>query len=176
MKIFDKLSKIQLLAMDVDGVLTNGYIVISNNGYESKCFNIKDGLGIKLIQNIGVIVAIITRKSSNNIITSRFFKLGVKEIFQGQKNKLNAFQKLKQKYDLNNYQIGYIGDDLPDLPIIKKAGFSAAPKDSISLVKNSVDYVCRNYGGQGAVREVCDLVLDSKGLLSKTINNYIYKA
>lgn len=170
--INQKLSMIRLLILDVDGVLTDGKIIFSNDGNESKHFNVKDGLGIKLLQQAGIEVAIITGKASE-IVATRFKNLGVKEIFQGQKNKLAAFEQLQQKHKLNQNQIAYIGDDLPDLAVIEKSGFSAAPKDAMTIVSDTVDYVCKYDGGQGAVREVCDLLLCAKGLLSQIINDYM---
>ena len=170
--INQKLSNIQLLVLDVDGVLTDGKIILSNDGNESKHFNVKDGLGIKLVQKIGIKVAIITGKSSE-IVATRFSKLGIKEILQGQENKLAAFKQLQQKYQLNHSEIGYIGDDLPDIAVMKKSGFSAAPQDAIAIVKNTADYVCKNSGGQGAVREICDLLLSTRELLNGIVNDYM---
>ena len=167
-----KLSKIRMLVLDVDGVLTDGKIIISNNRDESKHFNVKDGLGIKLIQQAGIKVVIITGKSSR-IVTIRCSRLGIKDILQNQKNKLVAFQQLKQNYQLNRNDICYIGDDLPDLAVMKQSGFSAAPQDAIKYIKSAADYICNKKSGQGAVREVCDLLLSAKGLLHKIINDYM---
>ena len=169
--ISKKLYNIRMLVLDIDGVLTDGKIIISNND-EAKHFNVKDGLGLKLIQQAGIKVVIITGKSSR-IVTIRCSQLGIKNILQDQKNKLVAFQQLQQNYHLNQNDIGYIGDDLPDLAVMKKSGFSAAPQDAIEYIKNTADYICKNKSGQGAVREVCDLLLSSKGLLHKIINDYM---
>lgn len=162
---------IQLLILDVDGVLSDGYIILDNQGNELKNFDVKDGLGMLLLQKSGVKIAIITGKSSQ-IVKDRFTALGIEDIFQGQKNKIAAYNQLKIKYRLQDSEIGYIGDDLPDLPLIKIVGFSAAPKDGVKFIRQSVDYVCKHKGGRGAVREICELILEDKGLLDKVYNDF----
>lgn len=168
----NNLKNIKLLILDVDGVLSDGRIVLGNDGNELKFFDVKDGLGILLLQKFGIKVAIITGKSSN-LVQERFENLGIVDIYQGQKNKLVAFANLKEKYSLSDCEVAYMGDDLPDLPIIKKVGFSASPKDAVFEIKNTVDYICENLGGRGAVRELCDIILHSKGLSSKIISDFI---
>jgi 3-deoxy-D-manno-octulosonate 8-phosphate phosphatase (KDO 8-P phosphatase) len=162
----------KLLILDVDGVLTDGRIVLGNDGEELKFFNVKDGLGIKNIQKLGIKVAIITGKSSE-IVAKRMQSLGVDDIYQGQKNKLEAFQELLAKYNYKECDVGYMGDDLPDAPLLEKSGCAFIPWDANKLLYELVDYRCELKGGQGAVREVCDLIYEAKGLSSKILNDYL---
>ncbi|MFZ9036092.1 MAG: KdsC family phosphatase [Francisellaceae bacterium] len=169
----NRLKKIQLLVLDVDGVLSDGRIILSNEGDELKNFDVKDGLGLVLLQKFGIKTAIITGKSSA-IVDRRFKALGFSDIYQGQKNKIKAFEDLRAKYGLRHENIAYIGDDLPDLPLISVAGFSASPADAISFVKEKTDYSCQHKGGRGAVREVCEMILMAKGLMDKIREDFIH--
>ena len=172
MMMSSKLKKLKLLILDVDGVLTDGRIILGNDGEELKFFNIKDGLGIKNIQKLGIKVAIITGKSSR-IVANRMQGLGVSDIYQGQNNKLEAFQTLIEKYNYKECEVGYMGDDLPDAPLLKRSGCAFIPLDANKLLYELVDYRCELRGGQGAVREVCDLIYEAKGLSSKILNDYL---
>ncbi|MED7819574.1 MULTISPECIES: KdsC family phosphatase [unclassified Francisella] len=170
----NKLEDIKLLVLDVDGVLTDGKIIISNDGNEYKNFNVKDGLGIVLLQKLGLKIAVITGKSSR-IVEDRLISLGLdpEDIFQGQKNKLKAYELLKEKYNLKNENIAYIGDDLPDINLMNKVGISAAPADSLDIVKDYADYVCHKKGGDGAVREFCEYLIKYLGLYDKVIKDFV---
>ncbi|AJC48910.1 HAD-IIIA family hydrolase [Allofrancisella guangzhouensis] len=165
---------IRLAIFDVDGVMTDGKIILSNDGNETKLFDVKDGLGLVLLQKVGMKVAIITGKESQ-IVINRFTSLGfdIDDIFQGQKNKVSAYQALKKKYQLDDSHIAYMGDDLPDIVIMKQAGISAGPSNCIDLVKDYCDYVCQNKGGAGAVREFCEYLLKHCGYYNKIIESYI---
>ncbi|QIV94322.1 KdsC family phosphatase [Allofrancisella frigidaquae] len=165
---------IRLAIFDVDGVMTDGKIILSNDGNETKLFDVKDGLGLVLLQKVGIKIAIITGKESQ-IVINRFTSLGVdiEDIFQGQKNKVSAYQALKEKYQLDDCNVAYMGDDLPDIVLMKQAGISAAPSNCIDLVKNYSDYVCQNKGGTGAVREFCEYILKHLGCYNEVIENYI---
>ncbi|QIW10252.1 HAD-IIIA family hydrolase [Francisella sp. LA112445] len=173
MKI-NKSKNIRLLILDVDGVLTDGKIIISNDGNEYKNFNVKDGLGLVLLQKLGLKVAIITGKSSQ-IVADRFTSLGLRseDIFQGQKNKLKAYEILKERYNLGDENIAYIGDDLPDITLMNKVGVSAAPADSIDIVKNYADYVCYHNGGDGAAREFCEYLIKQLGFYDKVLKDFV---
>ncbi|WP_150468232.1 KdsC family phosphatase [Francisella sp. SYW-9] len=170
----NKSKNIKLLILDVDGVLTDGKIIISNDGNEYKNFDVKDGLGLVLLQKLGLKVAIITGKSSQ-IVADRFTSLGLrsKDIFQGQKNKLEAYNILKERYALEDQYIAYMGDDLPDISLMNKVGVSAAPADCIDIVKSYADYVCHHKGGDGAVREFCEYLIKHLGLYDKVINDFV---
>nr|WP_187986003.1 HAD-IIIA family hydrolase [Francisella marina] len=167
-------NSIKLVIFDVDGVLTDSRIIISNDGNEFKNFNVKDGLGIVLLQKLGIKVAIITGKESK-IVQQRLQSLGLDphDIYQGQKNKIKAYESLKNKYSLNDQNIAYMGDDLPDLVLMNKVGLSATPTDSISVVKEYANYVCQNNGGNAAVREFCDYIIKQSGFYDKVIKDFI---
>ncbi|AIT08662.1 3-deoxy-D-manno-octulosonate 8-phosphate phosphatase [Candidatus Francisella endociliophora] len=170
----NNLKDIKLLIFDIDGVLTDSKIIISNDGNEFKNFNVKDGLGLVLVQKLGIKIAIITGKESK-IVQDRLTKLGVdpEDIFQGQKNKLKAYESLKVKYSLQDQNIAYMGDDLPDLILMNKVGLSATPVDSISIVKKYSNYICKSRGGDGAAREFCDYIIEQLGLYDKVIDDFV---
>jgi len=158
--IKSRLQKIKLLLLDVDGVMTDGGIYMSNSGDEFKKFNIQDGYGITKLRRTGIKLGIITGRISN-IVTKRAEELGITEVHQNLENKLEAYEKIKMKWKLSDEEIAYIGDDEFDLPVLERAGFSAAPSDAVSLVKKKVHFVCTRSGGNGAVREVIDLILQN---------------
>jgi len=151
------LSRIRLLVLDVDGTLTNSAMYYDNNGESFKKFNTKDGHGINLVKDMGIEVAIITGEDSG-IAVSRANKLGIKHCYLGVKNKKEVLHNLCARLNISFKETAYIGDDLNDLECLKAAGFSAAPADAVIEVKKSVMYICQCAGGEGAVREVCDLI------------------
>ncbi|MFT4693734.1 MAG: 3-deoxy-D-manno-octulosonate 8-phosphate phosphatase (KDO 8-P phosphatase) [Francisella sp.] len=165
---------IKLLILDVDGVLSDGKIIISNDGNEYKNFDVKDGLGLVLVQKLGMKVAIITGKSSR-IVADRLTSLGLDpdDIFQGQKNKLNAYKILKEKYLLKDSEIAYMGDDLPDITLMNKVGLSAAPADCVAIIKEYADYNCEHKGGNGAVREFCEYLMKQSGQYNAMLQSFI---
>jgi len=156
------LHPIKLLLLDVDGVMTDGGIYYSNAGDEMKKFNVQDGYGIAKLQRAGLTVGIITGRAST-IVKRRAEELGIQEVYQNFENKLDAYETIKKKFHYIDANIAYIGDDEFDLPVLKCAGFSAAPADAVSLVRKHVQYVCLRGGGHGAVREVIDLILKNQG-------------
>lgn len=160
--LFKKYHKIKLLICDVDGVLSNGLIFIGNNNEEFKSFHVHDGYGIRCLLSANIEVAIITGRCSK-IVENRANELGIKYCYQGVANKLEAFDSLLQKINVQYDEIAYIGDDLIDLPVMLKIGLSIAVKNAHPLLIPHVDYVTQNKGGLGAVREVCDLILFCKG-------------
>lgn len=156
--ISSRLKRIKLLLLDVDGVMTDGGIYYSNLGDEFKKFNIQDGYGIVKLQRTGVKIGIITGRISN-IVTRRATELGITEVHQNLENKIEAYDSIKAKWNLADAEIAYIGDDEFDLPVLEQVGFSAAPSDAVPTVKKRVHFVCTRNGGNGAVREVIDLIL-----------------
>jgi YrbI family 3-deoxy-D-manno-octulosonate 8-phosphate phosphatase len=156
-----KLKKIKMLVSDVDGVLTDGGAYYSDEGIELKKFNIRDGMGIVLLQKAGFRVAIVTTEKTK-IVERRAERLKVTDLHQGVINKVVAVEALMEKYSLTWQEVAFIGDDINDLPVLKKVGFSAAPANATDINKKVADYVCKNNGGHGAVREVCDLLLSIK--------------
>lgn len=156
------LARIRLFATDVDGVLTDGGMYYSESGDELKKFNTRDGMGIKLLQQAGLVTAFIT-KEKTAIVARRGEKLAVPEVHQGVADKLAVLGQLAAKYGLTLDQVAYIGDDVNDLDALQAVGFAAAPADGLPPVLKAADYVCRKKGGEGAVREVADLILKARG-------------
>lgn len=166
-----KASQIKLLICDVDGVLSNGHVIFSNSGEELKTFNIKDGLGIKLLQNHGVEVAIITGRESK-IVEKRCRELGINHVYQGKKDKVASFQDLCSKLNITGQQVCHIGDDLPDLPLFTLSLLGVCVADGHWFVKQKADWITQAKGGDGAVREISDLLLTSQGHLNDIHNGY----
>ena len=153
--------RVRLVAMDVDGVLTDAGMYYSESGDELKKFNTRDGMGIKMLQAAGLITAFITREKTA-IVERRGQKLAVPEVHQGVDDKLALLTTLAQKYGLTLEQVAYIGDDVNDLEALRAVGFSAAPADAMPSVLKAVHYICTKKGGEGAVREIADLILASR--------------
>jgi 3-deoxy-D-manno-octulosonate 8-phosphate phosphatase (KDO 8-P phosphatase) len=166
------LSKIKMLITDVDGVLTDGTIIISADGTESKKFNLLDGHGIKMWHRAGLATAFISgRDTSATSIRAR--QLNVDYVFQGCKKKLPAFEELLEKAGLSENQVAYIGDDLMDLPLVKRAALGVAVADSTGELKDAADYVTIAQGGAGAVREVIEYILKDTGKWQELIQRYM---
>lgn len=157
-----KLAAIRLLLLDVDGVLTDGRITYDNQGNELKSFDVKDGHGLKLLQRAGIEVGIITGRRSD-LVARRAAELGIDILYQGALRKLDPYLEILEKTALQDAQIAYMGDDLIDLPLLRRVGFSATVSDAHPEVLPLVDYVSKRPGGRGAVREVCDLLLKGGG-------------
>jgi len=153
---------VKLLALDVDGVLTDGSIYYGNSGEELKAFCIKDGLGIKLLQKAGVTVAIITGRKSE-IVARRAGELGINEIVQGREDKRDALEELCDKLNLSLSDCAYMGDDLPDLGAIRVAGLGLTVADAVAAVADAAHWQSNLSGGRGAVREACEFILKAKG-------------
>jgi 3-deoxy-D-manno-octulosonate 8-phosphate phosphatase (KDO 8-P phosphatase) len=153
-----KLRRIKVLLLDVDGVLTDGGIHYSASGDEAKKFNTQDGFGIVKLQQAGIKVGIITGRTSE-IVKRRAEELGIDEVHQSLEEKVLAYEGILARLNVRDADVAYVGDDEPDLPILRRAGFSAAPADAADVVRRSVDYRCKRNGGSGAVREVIDLIL-----------------
>lgn len=156
------LKKIKMLLLDVDGVMTDGGIYFSESGDEMKKFNIQDGYGIVKFRRTGREVGIITGRVSK-IVARRAEELGITEVHQNLENKLAAFEAIKQKTGLPDEAFAYVGDDEFDLPVLVRVGFSAAPANAVPSVAKKVDFVTKRNGGDGAVREVIELILHANG-------------
>ena len=163
--------KIKLVAFDVDGVMTDGGLIFDENGIEYKKFNAKDGQGIVLLNNSGFKTAIITARL-NGTVRVRFEILKMHDLFEGQKDKETALDDLVKKYGLDYSEVAYMGDDLPDIGVIKKVGLGACPNDAAKEVKDYADFVTSKNGGNGAVRELCDLLLENIEDKSKLCDLY----
>ncbi len=152
---------IRLLVMDVDGVMTDGKITYTSDGQELKSFNIKDGLGIKRAQASGIETAIITGRTSP-MVERRARELGIAYLVQGREDKLAALSDLVDQMNLSLNQVAYIGDDLPDLAAIESVRLGACPADAATEVKSKANWVSTRAGGNGCVRELCDLLVSHK--------------
>ncbi|MCM2359543.1 MAG: HAD hydrolase family protein [Geobacteraceae bacterium] len=167
----DRLSKIKLLLLDVDGVMTDGRIIFDSNGIESKFFNVKDGHGIKLLQRAGVEVGIISGRSSQ-VVANRAAELAISRVFQGALDKLTIYQGILRETGLTDAQVAFMGDDVIDIPVLSRVGFAAAPADAVEEVLPHAHFVARNRGGWGAVRELCDLILKAQGSWDEVTARY----
>lgn len=164
--VMARASQIRLLICDVDGVLSDGLIYMGNQGEELKAFNVRDGYGIRCLITQDIDVAIITGRSSQ-LVADRAATLGINHLYQGQSDKLLAFNQLLGQLNLKPEQVAYIGDDLIDWPVMARAGLSVAVADAHPLLLQRAGYVTRIAGGRGAVRELCDLILQAQGKLDE---------
>lgn len=155
-------ARVRLLALDVDGVLTDGLLYFDSQGNESKAFNTRDGLGLKALQRFGIQLAIITGRKSP-MVAVRATQLDIQYVYQGSDDKLSAYMDLMQKTGLAAEQVCYAGDDWVDLPVLRRVGLSVTVPDADEEVKNRVHWVTSRPGGHGAVREICDLILSAQG-------------
>jgi 3-deoxy-D-manno-octulosonate 8-phosphate phosphatase (KDO 8-P phosphatase) len=156
--------KIKLLLLDVDGVMTDGSIILDSAGKETKAFHVRDGHGIKMAQRAGITIGIITGRRSD-VVNIRARELGIEEVHQGAQEKIRVFDSILEKYGFRDDEAAYIGDDVVDLDIFRRAGLSAAVADCDPSVKGSVHMVTKAPGGRGAVREVINLILAAQGRL-----------
>jgi 3-deoxy-D-manno-octulosonate 8-phosphate phosphatase (KDO 8-P phosphatase) len=158
--------------LDVDGVLTDGRLYYGPNGDELKAFDIRDGLGLKMLRATGVEVAFVTGRTSR-AVELRAENLGVSHVFQGVGDKLAVFEQLLKRLTLNFPAAAAMGDDLPDLPVLRRCGFAACVSDAPVLVRSHSHYVAHQPGGAGAVREVCELLMTAQGTLEARIQEYL---
>ncbi|ORT52043.1 3-deoxy-D-manno-octulosonate 8-phosphate phosphatase [Vibrio sp. qd031] len=156
--------QIKLLICDVDGVFSDGLVYMGNNGEELKTFHTRDGYGVKSLMNAGIEIAIITGRKSQ-IVTNRMSALGITLIYQGQDDKVKAYQDICEKLNIAPQNTGYIGDDLIDWPVMEKVALKVCVADGHPLLRQKANYVTQINGGHGAVREVCDLILQARGEL-----------
>ncbi|HHN46851.1 MAG TPA: phenylphosphate carboxylase subunit delta [Planctomycetes bacterium] len=171
-KALARASSLELMLFDVDGVLTDGLIYIDDDGRETKAFCSTDGAGIKALSRMGVATGVITGRRSN-VVDIRAAELGMKIIIQGAKDKLDALKQVLADTGLDPFVVGFMGDDLVDLPILTRVGFSAAPANAHPAVKKHVDYVTENFAGFGAAREAVELILRAKGLYDAFLSRYL---
>ena len=169
--IKEKLKGIKLLILDVDGVMTDGRIIMDNEGKEIKNFDVRDGHGIKILQRYGIKVAILTGRKSK-VVEYRAKDLEINDVYQGAFNKKEVLGRILKKHKLSVSAVAFLGDDIVDIPVLKSVGFSAAVADATAMVKKSVDYVTGHKGGQGAVREICEMILQAQGKWSEIAAKY----
>jgi len=173
MKTINDIAKtIELVILDVDGVLTDGSLFIGDDGQEYKAFNSKDGHGIRMLQHCGVQTAIITGRSSE-VVKYRAKDLDIDIVMQGHRDKRPAFVELMKKTGLSAEVIAYVGDDVVDLSVMTQVGLAIAVNDAHPMVKRHAHWTTGARGGQGAVREVCEFLIESRGMLESTLSGYL---
>ncbi|MBW2059506.1 MAG: HAD-IIIA family hydrolase [Deltaproteobacteria bacterium] len=160
-----------MLILDVDGVLTDGRIVIDDRGVESKCFDEKDGHGLKLLMRAGVEVVLLSGRESA-ATRRRAEELGISEVYQNVHEKVGEYRRILEAAGVEDQEVGYVGDDLVDLPLLKRVGFSVVVGDSVEEIKPFADYVTQKDGGRGAVREVVEIILKSQGKWEEVTARY----
>ena len=170
--LIEKAAAVRLLALDVDGIMTDGTLLFSASGDEIKGFNILDGLGIKQVMAAGVEVAVITGRRSP-LTEKRMNDLGIRHLMQGREDKKVALRELAGRLEIAPHQIAYMGDDLPDLPAIRYAGLGITVPNGYWLVRQHADFCTSVAGGSGAVREACELLLCACGQLNASLQPYL---
>ncbi len=162
---------IKMIVLDVDGTLTDGRIYIDNNGVETKAFNVKDGFSIVSGRKMGIKFAIITGRSSK-VVEKRALELGIEDVYQGVHNKIEKLDELLAKYGMTYENCAYMGDDINDIPAMKRSNFVGVPADCADAVMEYAHFVAKSNGGCGAVREFVDYILKVQGLYSKILDSY----
>jgi len=170
--ILDKAACIRLLILDVDGVLTDGSLFVGDDGQEYKAFNSRDGHGIKMLKKYGVEVAIITGRTSK-VVEHRMENLGVEHVYQGKLEKLPAYEELAAKLGIPPAETAYVGDDVVDLPVMRRVGLAIAVQDAHPLVRAHSHWQTPSPGGRGAARDVCEMLMEAKGVLQDELNRYL---
>jgi len=170
--LVEKAKKLKLLILDVDGVLTDGKLFFDNQGNEYKSFHARDGHGIKLLRQTGVEVAVISGRKSASVAL-RMQNLGIEHVYQGHEHKVAAFNEIIEKLAITPEQAAHVGDDVLDLPVMIRAGLAIAVNDANFAVKQRADWVTTLPGGQGAVREVCDFIMQAQGTFDSVLSTYL---
>ncbi len=170
--LVEKAKKIRLVIFDVDGILTNGILTFTCQGHEHKQFHAHDGQGLKLLMDSGIQIGIITARQST-VVKNRMDELGVKHVYQGNGDKLPAYEDLKKQLQLSDEEIAYMGDDLPDLPMLRRVGLAITVPNAPNIIHQYAHWVTRLKGGKGAVREVCDFILEAQGTYQAVIDKFL---
>ena len=167
----EKIKPVSFLILDVDGVLTDGRIIIDDLGNETKQFHVRDGHGLKLLMRVGIEVILITGRTSK-VVEHRARELGIQEVHQSAKNKIDVLQEIMARRDITGEHIAYIGDDIVDIPVFRTVGFAVAVADASEDAKEAADYITGNGGGKGAVREICELILKVQNKWDMVVSRY----
>ena len=170
--VLEKAAHIKLVVFDVDGVLTDGGLFFGDDGQEYKAFYSRDGLGMKLLQQTGVEIAVITARNSK-VVEHRMRNLGIENVYQGKLNKLDAFHDLLARLNVSAEHTAYAGDDVVDLPVMKEAGLAIAVQDAHPFVKQHAHWITQHGGGRGAARDVCELIMQAQGTLDAQLNSFL---
>jgi len=171
-ELLARIRQVRLAAFDVDGVLTNGLLYYTDGGEEFKACNVQDGHGIKMLQESGVVIAIVTSRTSK-LVANRAHNLGITHLYQGVENKREAMEALLDRVGLDWVAASYMGDDVIDLPVLRRCGFAATVPGAPALVRQHAHYVTSSSGGRGAVREFAELVLQAQGTLDTVLARYL---
>jgi len=170
--VLRRAAQVQLAVFDVDGVLTDGRLILGDDGQEYKAFHSRDGHGLRMLQDSGITVAIITGRTSQ-VVEKRARELGIEHLYQGRRDKLPALQELLALLRLRNEALAYVGDDVVDLPVMRRVGLAVAVGDAHPYVKRHAHWVTDAPGGRGAGREVCELLMRAHGTLEACLRAYI---
>ena len=168
-------SRLRLMVFDVDGVFTDGRLYLSGAGEEMKSFHTLDGLGVKLLRDSGVEVALLTARVSA-VVSRRAAERGIQQVRQGVEDKLAGFEDLLANCQVEAAAAGYMGDDLPDLPVLARCGFAASVPNAAEAVRSRVHYTTERAGGRGAVRELCEFVMRAQGTWEAALAPFLSKA
>jgi len=168
----ERAKQIKLIIFDVDGVLTDGGLYFDDSGQELKAFHSRDGLGMKMLKSSGVEIGIITGRTSQ-VVTHRMNNLGIEHVYQGQSEKLPAFQLLIEKLGVSEREVAYVGDDVVDLPIMRRVGLAVAVQDAHDWVVKHAHWQTPSCGGRGAARDICEFILEAQGNLESTLSQYL---
>lgn len=170
--ILERAKQIRMVIFDVDGVLTDGSLFLGDDGQEYKAFNSRDGHGMTMLQETGVKLAVITGRSSE-VVRIRMQSLGVEHVYQGRRDKVPAYEELKRASGLADEQIAYVGDDVVDLPVMRRVGLSIAVADAHPLLQQHAHWHTRSPGGRGAGRDVCEFIMEAQGNLGTMMERYL---
>lgn len=170
--LLERAARIRLLALDVDGVLTDGRLYFDSQGNEIKVFFTADGLGMKAVQRCGIGLALITGRTSP-MVSDRAAALGIEHVYQGRDDKLQAFMELLEATGMTEEEVCYAGDDWIDMPVLQRAGLAVTVPDADPVVKDVAHWVTTRAGGRGAVREICQLLLDAQGRTQAMIEQFL---
>jgi 3-deoxy-D-manno-octulosonate 8-phosphate phosphatase (KDO 8-P phosphatase) len=170
--ILERAKAIKLVIFDVDGVLTDGSLFLGDDGLEYKAFNSRDGHGMKMLQESGITVGIITGRSSK-VVDYRMDSLGIEHVYQGQQDKRVAFAEILDKLQLTPKEVAYVGDDVVDLPVMSKVGLAIAVQDAHPMVLKHAHWQTPHCGGRGAGRDVCEMLMEAHGVLQETLDSYL---
>lgn len=167
----EKIGAIRVLMLDVDGVLTDGRIIMDDGGRETKHFDVKDGHGLKMLMRCGIAVVLITGRKSE-VVSHRARDLGITEVHQSIWDKAGLFESLVARMNLRPEEVAYIGDDVVDIPLFRRVGFAVAVRDAVPEAKKAAHYVTRKRGGRGAVREVCEIIMKAQNHWAEVAGKY----
>lgn len=170
--ILERAAQVKLVIFDVDGVLTDGSLFLGDDGLEYKAFNSRDGHGMKMLQESGVTIAIITGRTSK-VVEYRMQSLGIEHVYQGQLDKRHAYAELLDTLGIDSTEVAYVGDDVVDLPVMSKVGLAIAVQDAHPMVLKHAHWQTPHCGGRGAGRDVCEMLMEARGVLQKKLDSYL---